>query len=263
MEEGENENYQWHRGIFQVSKDGEISARLAEKRLYKASREGTSEVGIRQRLNEDLYVNFGGMSDDNQRAVIQAYVFPLLSWIWIGGLVLIGGTLVCLVPSKIKMQYARTEVVGIAKKHACLLNQQLTARRQPARRVATGAGWQGPHISAIPHTAAPVRGWPPRPCSPAACCPDGRREAVADVRRVGMRLRCQCGCGDSVATCSMLECGFSKPAKERIARMQAVGMSDAQIIDAFVRDYGPGIYLAPPSAFGWVVPYARWGSACW
>jgi cytochrome c-type biogenesis protein CcmH/NrfF len=57
----------------------------------------------------------------------------------------------------------------------------------------------------------------------------------------------------------MLECGFSKPAKERIARMQAVGMSDQQIIDAFVRDYGPGIYLAPPSAFGWLVPYASVG----
>ena len=58
-----------------------------------------------------------------------------------------------------------------------------------------------------------------------------------DTRRVGMRLACQCGCKDSVATCSMLECGFSKPAKERIARMQAVGMTDQQIIDAFVRDY--------------------------
>ena len=58
------------------------------------------------------------MSDDNQRAVIQAYVFPLVMWIWIGGLTLIGGTLICLVPSKVKMQYARTEVVGITKKHA-------------------------------------------------------------------------------------------------------------------------------------------------
>ncbi|MGD0496882.1 MAG: cytochrome c-type biogenesis protein CcmH [Bryobacteraceae bacterium] len=77
-----------------------------------------------------------------------------------------------------------------------------------------------------------------------------------DVRRVGSRLKCQCGCGDSVATCSMLECSFSKPAKERIARMLAVGMSDGQIVQAFVRDYGPGIYLAPPNAFGWVVPYA-------
>jgi cytochrome c-type biogenesis protein CcmH len=78
----------------------------------------------------------------------------------------------------------------------------------------------------------------------------------ADVRRVAMRLACQCGCKDSVASCSMLECGFSKPAKERIARMQAVGMSDDQIIRAFIQDYGPGVYLAPPSAFGWVVPYS-------
>jgi len=77
-----------------------------------------------------------------------------------------------------------------------------------------------------------------------------------DVRRVGARLRCQCGCKDSVATCSMLECSFSKPAKLRIAQMQAVGMSDEQIIQAFVRDYGPGIYLAPPNAWGWIVPYA-------
>jgi cytochrome c-type biogenesis protein CcmH len=80
-----------------------------------------------------------------------------------------------------------------------------------------------------------------------------------DTRRVGMRLACQCGCKDSVATCSMLECGFSKPAKERIARMQALGMSDQQIIDAFVRDYGAGIYLAPPSSAGWVVPYVAVG----
>ena len=81
-----------------------------------------------------------------------------------------------------------------------------------------------------------------------------------DTRRVGMRLACQCGCKDSVATCSMLECGFSKPAKERIARMQAVGMSDEQIIKSFIRDYGPGIYLAPPSAYGWAIPYAAVGA---
>jgi cytochrome c-type biogenesis protein CcmH len=57
----------------------------------------------------------------------------------------------------------------------------------------------------------------------------------------------------------MLECSFSKPAKERIAQMQAVGMSDEQIIQAFVRDYGPGIYLATPNAWGWIVPYASVG----
>jgi cytochrome c-type biogenesis protein CcmF len=113
-------NYQFHRATMNVfDHNNNLLGQLKpEKRFYLASKQGTSEVGIRVRPNEDLYLNFGGMSDDNQRAVIQAYVFPLVSWIWIGGLVLIGGTFVCLVPSKIKMQYARTEIVGVVKKHA-------------------------------------------------------------------------------------------------------------------------------------------------
>jgi cytochrome c-type biogenesis protein CcmF len=119
LKQGENDNYAWHRATIAVFVGGEqIGALEPEKRFFKASRQGTSEVGLRTRPNEDLYINFGGMSDDNQRAVIQAYVFPLVSWIWIGGLVLIGGTLTCLVPSKVKMQYARTEVIGVTKKHA-------------------------------------------------------------------------------------------------------------------------------------------------
>ena len=80
-----------------------------------------------------------------------------------------------------------------------------------------------------------------------------------DVRRVGARISCQCGCKDSVATCSMLECHFSKPAKEKIARMQGLGYSDDDIVKAFIREYGAGIYLAPPSAWGWVVPYISVG----
>ena len=119
LTQGDEPAYSWSRAIIGVSKNGEMLGTLEpEKRFYTASKQGTSEVGLRSRLNEDLYLNFGGMSDDNQRAVIQAYVFPLVSWIWIGTLVVIAGTLICLVPSKIKLQYARTEVVGYAKTNA-------------------------------------------------------------------------------------------------------------------------------------------------
>ena len=78
----------------------------------------------------------------------------------------------------------------------------------------------------------------------------------ADILRVGKRLRCKCGCSDSVASCEMLGCEHSKTGKERIAKMQALGMNDDQIIRSFVNDYGADIYLAPPSPFGWIVPYA-------
>jgi len=130
-EQDENKVYTANRAIMQVSKDGEpLGILKPEKRFYLASRQGTSEVGLRARLNEDLYLNFGGMSDDNQRVVMQAYVFPLVSWIWIGGLVLIGGTFICLVPSKIKMQYARTAVMGITKEQVPVQEKQVPVQEK-------------------------------------------------------------------------------------------------------------------------------------
>jgi cytochrome c-type biogenesis protein CcmF len=72
-------------------------------------------------MNEDLYLNFALLQGD--KVTIQAYVFPLVCWIWAGGLVLIFGTLIALVPSKVKLQYARTEVVGITQKHVQQVEQ--------------------------------------------------------------------------------------------------------------------------------------------
>ena len=76
-----------------------------------------------------------------------------------------------------------------------------------------------------------------------------------DVRRVGAHIGCQCGCKDTVATCAMLECSFSKPAKEKIAKLQASGLGDKAIVDQFVAEFGPVVYRGDPSTFGWLVPY--------
>ena len=77
-----------------------------------------------------------------------------------------------------------------------------------------------------------------------------------DIARVGARIACQCGCSHTVATCDMFECSFSKPAKEKIARLQVQGVSDQAIVDEFVKEFGQGVYRAEPNAFGWIVPYA-------
>jgi len=92
------------------------------------------------------------------------------------------------------------------------------------------------------------------PLAPAFANTAAEKPSV-DVRRVAAHIACQCGCKDSVATCAMLECSFSKPAKEKIAKLQAAGWTDKAIIDEFVAEYGPGVYLGYPSAMGWVVPY--------
>jgi cytochrome c-type biogenesis protein CcmF len=114
--DGENENYSWLHAKVDVFQDGQMVKTLEpERRLYKSSRQPTSEVAIWRRLNEDLYLNFAGSAEGN-KAVIQAYVFPLVSWIWIGFWVLMAGTIVCLIPSKVRLQYARTQVVGVSSK---------------------------------------------------------------------------------------------------------------------------------------------------
>jgi cytochrome c-type biogenesis protein CcmF len=111
---GDNDNYGWTRATVEVSKNGRSLGVLEpEHRLYKASNQATSEVAIRRRLNEDLYLNYAGLSQDNQRAVIQAFVFPLVDWIWIGFGVLFFGTLICLVPAKVRLAYPRTQVIGV------------------------------------------------------------------------------------------------------------------------------------------------------
>ena len=119
VQQGQNDNYRWQKIIVDATKNGEHVATLEpEKRLYLAKKEPASEVAIRRRPNEDLYINFAGLSDDGQKVVMEAYVFPLVSWIWMGYWVTLAGTIVCLIPSKSRLIYPRMEVVGIAEKHA-------------------------------------------------------------------------------------------------------------------------------------------------
>ena len=119
IQQGQNDNYRWQKIVVDVAKNGEHVATLEpEKRLYLAKKEPASEVAIRRRPNEDVYINFAGLSDDGEKVVMQAYVFPLVSWIWVGYWVVLSGTIICLIPSKSRLIYPRTEVVGIAGKHA-------------------------------------------------------------------------------------------------------------------------------------------------
>jgi cytochrome c-type biogenesis protein CcmF len=112
---GETPDYQFSHAVLGVSRDGRVVDQLdPEVRVYKNNQEQNSIIGIRRRINEDLYVNYSGVLPDNSKAIFQMYLFPLVSCIWIGYWVLLFGTIICLIPGKVRLQYARTEVVGIA-----------------------------------------------------------------------------------------------------------------------------------------------------
>ena len=119
VESGQNSDYQWEVLNVGVFKDGQNLGMLRpERRFYTASRQPTSEVSIRRRLNEDLYLNFAGNSNNGDGNVLQIYVNPLVSWIWIGYWVVLFGTIICMIPSKSRLVYPRTEVVSVAATQA-------------------------------------------------------------------------------------------------------------------------------------------------
>ena len=75
----------------------EITKLEPEKRFYKKPEQPATEVAFRSTLRDDLYVILGSVEDD-ETATFQAYVNPLVAWLWIGGLVLIAGTALAVVP---------------------------------------------------------------------------------------------------------------------------------------------------------------------
>jgi cytochrome c-type biogenesis protein CcmF len=73
-----------------------------ERRVYKAGQEPqpTSEVAIYSTVRNDVYVVFAGATPGGKKAIIQVFYNPLTMWVWIGGIVLVIGTLIALLPNK-------------------------------------------------------------------------------------------------------------------------------------------------------------------
>ena len=69
--------------MLDVSKNGKpLGTMEPTRRFYKAAQQATAIVALRSRLNEDLYINYAARN--RSKATLQAYVFPLVDWIWIG-----------------------------------------------------------------------------------------------------------------------------------------------------------------------------------
>jgi cytochrome c-type biogenesis protein CcmF len=67
-----------------------------EKRFYKKPEQPATEVAFRSTLRDDLYVILGAAEAGT--ATIQAYINPLVAWLWIGSIVILVGTVMAIVP---------------------------------------------------------------------------------------------------------------------------------------------------------------------
>jgi cytochrome c-type biogenesis protein CcmF len=98
--EDESPNYfsQW--AMIDVFKNGKaLGSMTPVRRFYKASQQTSTIPDIRSTLNEDLYIVFEGVNQDNGHPIIKAHLNPLVMWIWMGVWLMLIGTGLALVPN--------------------------------------------------------------------------------------------------------------------------------------------------------------------
>jgi cytochrome c-type biogenesis protein CcmF len=109
-----NPNYTAERGMIEVFQGKKSLMMLfPERRFYLASQISQTMVALHSSLIEDLYVVYAGRDPQDNTPVIHAYLNPLVRWIWLGGLVLVLGTVLALIPSRqpqIVLQASRESV---------------------------------------------------------------------------------------------------------------------------------------------------------
>ena len=95
----DNPNYANEWAIMDVYQNGAKIDTLTPQRLfYKASRQASTKPSIRSTFKEDLYLVYEGQNDKGQ-PIIKAHLNPLVIWIWLGVWIILGGTVLALIPN--------------------------------------------------------------------------------------------------------------------------------------------------------------------
>ncbi len=96
-----NENYQSERAPLEVFRNGHSEMMLyPQRRFYLSSQVTETMVAVQSSALRDLYVVYAGRNPDTQKPVIHAYLNPLVKWIWFGGIVVVLGTLLAMLPNR-------------------------------------------------------------------------------------------------------------------------------------------------------------------
>jgi len=107
----ENPNYGSEWAIIDVSRNGKaITTLYPERRFYKASQQPQTLPQIYPTwkqdllLVRDLYLVYAGQNPETGRPIIKAHLNPLVPWIWIGWLIMVLGTISCLIPNAVPVR---------------------------------------------------------------------------------------------------------------------------------------------------------------
>jgi len=81
------------------------------------------------------------------------------------------------------------------------------------------------------------------------------------TKTLGSNLMCICGCGQVLTECNHIHCPSSVPMTAELKDHLAAGMTDKQVLSAFVEKYGSKVLAAPAfsgvfNKTAWLLPFA-------
>jgi cytochrome c-type biogenesis protein CcmF len=221
-----------------VYKNGKLLTHLTPgKFIYKKQPDApTTEVAIHHGLRDDFYLIVGSINPSNKNlAAFQFHINPLVSWIWIGCIVLILGSVVCMWP---QLELGESRLWAGARGVAAISASIVFGIMLAATPAAQAQTMPGSEHSGTVHI-----------------------ESDAE-RAVFGSLRCMCGtCArDLLSTCT---CETAAEARDKIREKMHAGEARDQIIAEYAADYGPEALAVPPNTGVfraiWVVPVAGIG----
>jgi cytochrome c-type biogenesis protein CcmF len=193
------------------------------KFIYRKMPESpTTEVSMLHSVRDDLYLVVGVVNADTKVASFQIHVNPLVSWIWVGVLVLILGAVVSMWP-EVTVQEARGwAYLRAAGAVVSSLMFGLLIALAPAR--AFGQTSSSLHAGSV---------------------------EINDPRERSLFSHLLCQCGDcprlSLATCT---CSTADATRAELRSRLRNGESPEAIMAEYVKEYGSGSLSIPPNEGG-------------
>ena len=123
-------NYSAERATIEVLKGGQpLITLFPEKRFFPSNEMSGTMVAIYSTLKEDLYVVYAGRSPENNQPIIHAYINPLVKWIWLGGLIVVLGTGLALLPNRLPVLALKGVADAVQSAPAGTVPQAVMSRR--------------------------------------------------------------------------------------------------------------------------------------
>jgi cytochrome c-type biogenesis protein CcmH/NrfF len=239
----------WHHGT------DNLGAVYPAKWDYRKGSEATTEVAIRVRPREDVYVVLTGYELESQLANFRVYINPLITWVWIGTILVGLGTILCIImgfvyrvisgrPNRPGGQVGKLATIALLVGAAVAIPS--TASAQPAEHVTAGGGMGEGGV-----------GYPAM-----------NRPRNATEKKAMQELRCMCNCPkESIFDC---KCGWAAklrgqiqellattgPSGKPLYDMETEGGRDKayqDVLNWYVGKYGTGALLTPQSSAIWIV----------